>query len=216
MNNNAIEERMSQILSDNNSIKNNILSQINDGGVFINNKKGEVTMNEINVQDINVDIETNVEEIDSVMDNDEKIPVISTNINVDAGLPVEKAEVNEFTEVEETTSTKNKNKNNNSKKKSKKNEHNLDEIEKEFIDNFNTMNHEMRFDHLVKMCGETAASSAKKLDLRPANRILESVRGNRLLKDENLNKVYMFYKNHPNLQNRPNVIKLLTPEFFVG
>ena len=217
MNNNAIEERMSQILNDNNNNSNIIMkSQLNEGGILINNKrKGELKMNQIDVQDINVGIESEVIDEEVITDdagNNKSIPVIGANINVETGLPVQASpttNVDVPTTTTKTTTTK-------KTSKSKKNMINLDEIEKEFIKDFDTMNHEMRFDHLVKMCGETAASSAKKLDLRPANRILESVRGNRLLKDETLNKVYMFYKNHPNLQNRPNVLKLLTPEFFLG
>ena len=207
--NEAIEERMARILNDDSSMDmmNNMKNQINEGGILVNKKEGS-TMESKNI-DINVESQVIGEKLITSDDGTTStVPVVNADVTIAAGMPVVAAAPVPETPTEAPKKTVSKSK--------KKNDVDLDAIEKEFIENFDTMNHEMRFDHLVKLCGETAASSAKKLDLKPANRILESVRGNRALKGEVLDKVYNFYKNHEELKNRPNVVKLLTPEFFVG
>lgn len=91
-----------------------------------------------------------------------------------------------------------------------------DAVAKTFVEKFNQLTSQEKYAAILLLCGETAASSAKKLGINPANRILRAAKCISPLsnKDGLRDKVVNFYKGHEKLKKYPEVSNLITENLF--
>lgn len=99
---------------------------------------------------------------------------------------------------------------------SKKNNINYEEVAKDFVENFDKMSSFAKYESILILCKESAASSAKKLGISPANRISKAAKCESPIsnKDGLRDKVVEFYKNHSEMAKYPAVRELISESLF--
>ena len=89
----------------------------------------------------------------------------------------------------------------------------IDSFEEELIATWNSKTNEERYNGILTIMGISSAKVAAALDLKPANRITEAVRGNKPMKSDLIDKVYDWFIAQPSISNR-KIAAYITKDLF--